>query len=128
GAGWYSRAGAAPVAAPEPSAGPPAPPPPATVVARRPEREPSIGVGISGSVIRSGTDHPASDGLGALVRFRARPVEVELEVAWDRYGSETDRTDTRLGGSLYVPIAGRALQPFLLVGAGLNFAHFGTTP
>jgi len=125
--GYYYPVPVATVAYAETYAAPVGPPPPATVVARRPERDPSIGVGISGTAIRSGTDHPASEGLGALMRFRARPVEVELEVAWDRYGSDTDRTDTRLGGSLYVPIAGRGLQPFLVVGAGMNFAHFGTT-
>src|SRR5262249_35709567 len=68
--GYSYPARAAPVAYAEPYAAPAgAPPPPPTVVARRAERDPSIGVGISASAIRSGTDHPASEGLGALMRF-----------------------------------------------------------
>src|SRR5215813_1917441 len=94
-------------------AAPAAGPPPAAVVVQQAPRDPTIGVGMTGTVIHSGTDHPASQGLGALLRFRAHPVEIELEIGWDHYGSATDRTDTRLGGSLYVPLAGTQFQPFL---------------
>jgi len=90
-------------------------------------REPNIGVGMRGSAIRAGTDRPAAEGFGALLRFRSHPVELELEVGWDRYGSDTDRNDTRVATSLYVPVAGTVVQPYLVVGAGMNFAHFGAT-
>jgi hypothetical protein len=110
-----------PYVAPAPAYAPPA------VVAARVEREPTIGVGIRGSSIRAGENRPTAEGLGALLRFRARPVEVELEVGWDNYGQGTERSDTRVATSLYVPIFGRELQPYLVVGAGMNFANFGTT-
>jgi hypothetical protein len=109
------------------------PPPPAayasptTVVAAPRLREPTIGLGLRGSTVRSGPDHPAAEGVGALLRFRARPVELELEVGWDNYGNDTQRSDTRIATSLYVPIIGRVIVPYLVVGAGMNFANFGTT-
>jgi hypothetical protein len=113
--GYY----AAPVAVAAPYAG--------GVMATARQHEPTVGVGIRGSSVRAGEDRPAAEGLGALLRFRSRPVELELEVGWDHYGSDTDRTDTRVATSLYVPIAGHAIQPYLVVGAGMNFAHFGGT-
>jgi hypothetical protein len=97
-------------------------------VAAAPEpRGPTFGVGLRGSALRAGEDHPAAEGIGVVVRFPARPVEVELELGQDRYGSGSDRRDTRLGANLIVPIAGDVLVPYLLVGAGMNFANFALT-
>jgi hypothetical protein len=111
-----------------PTAPAPMPPPVATVYgAPPPPPEPVVGIGIRGSAIHSGHDHPDAQGLGALLRFRARPVELELEVGWDGYGPAIDRNDTRVATSLYVPIVGRVIVPYLVVGAGMNFANFGST-
>jgi hypothetical protein len=121
GYGYPYPASAYAVAAPAPG------PTEGSVVAVAQPREPTIGVGVRGSAVRAGQDRPAAEGVGALLRFRARPVELELEVGWDRYGSDTDRRDTRLGTSLYVPIGGEVIVPYLVVGAGMNFARFGTT-
>jgi hypothetical protein len=74
--------------------------------------------------VRAGENHAASEGVGALLRFRSRPIEVELEVGWDHFGSGTNRDDTRVATSLYVPLVGTVIQPYLVVGAGMNFAHF----
>jgi hypothetical protein len=105
----------------------PAYPAPVGTVVGYQERDPIIGLGLRGTAVHAGSDHPSSAGIGALLRFRARPVELELELGWDTYNQNVARNDTRVATSLYVPIFGRELQPYLVVGGGINFAYFGGT-
>jgi len=99
---------------------------PTTVYQAPRPREPNIGVGVRGSALQIGRDGPTGGGMGALLRFRSRPVELELEVGRDRY-QDTDRDDTRLGASLYVPLVNGTFSPYLVAGTGVNFSYFGST-
>jgi len=118
---------------PPPAPEPPPPPEPPAYYTPMPEtrivhvaepREPNIGVGIRGSAIRIGRDGPEANGIGALLRFRTRPVEFELEIGRDAYNEGMAREDTRLGASLYLPLVSSRFAPFLVAGVGMNFASF----
>jgi len=111
---------------------PPTPPPPSyeapaatTVYTVSQPREPHIGVGVRASALKIGRNGPDAAGVGALLRFRTRPIELELEVGRDEY--QGDRSDTRLGATLYVPLVTGRWIPFLLVGTGVNFSYTGVT-
>lgn len=105
----------------------PAPEAPTAVYEVARPRDPTIGVGVRASALRIGRDGPEAAGYGVLLRFRARPVELELEVGRDSYQDDVAREDTRLGASLYVPLVQSSFAPFLVVGAGMNFSHFEET-
>jgi len=95
----------------------------ATTVAR-PAYEPNVGIGIRGSATSFGDDRPRAEGIGGVLRFRVTSVELELEVAHDRYTQDLERTDTRVGTALYVPLFGTTLQPYVVGGLGLNFVDY----
>jgi hypothetical protein len=114
-------------APPPPPAPPPSDDPPTTVYAGPPARDPHIGVGVRASALRIGRSGPDAAGIGALLRFRARPVELELEVGRDEYRGDVSRSDTRLGATLYVPLVSGRWVPFLLVGTGVNFSYSSVT-
>ena len=90
----------------------------------RPEYEPNVGLGIRGSATSFGENRPRSEGIGGVLRFRVSSVELELEVAHDRYTQDLARTDNRVGAALYVPLFGTTLQPYVLGGLGLNFVDY----
>jgi hypothetical protein len=135
--------------APEPPEPPPPPPPPPRPVRIRapayipPPRveveaptvvhtysapsEERIGVGARASEIHVGRGGPDAAGAGVLLRFRTRPVELELDVGRDEYLGGAARSDTRLGAGLYVPLVAARVAPFLLAGAGVNFSYFNAT-
>jgi hypothetical protein len=90
----------------------------------RPPDEPNVGVGIRGSATSFGEDRPRAEGIGGVLRFRVSSVELELEVAHDRYTQDLARRDTRVGTALYVPLFGTTLQPYVVGGLGLNFVDY----
>jgi hypothetical protein len=98
-----------------------------TVRFAEPEREPNIGVGLRASALRVGRNGPDAGGVGALLRFRTRPVEIELEVGRDEYKGDVARSDTRVGASLYVPLVPGRFVPFLVAGTGISFSYFAAT-
>ncbi len=100
--------------------------PPTQIYRTARPRERNIGVGLRASAMQVGRNGPTASGVGALLRFRSRPVELELEVGRDTY-NDLDRDDTRVGASLYVPLTQTSLVPFLVAGAGVNFSYFGHT-
>jgi len=89
--------------------------------------QPYIGLGFRASTVHIGRSGPTSAGGGVLLRFRARPVEIELDIGRDEYLGDSTRSDTRIGANLYVPLAWGRLTPFLVVGTGMSFSHFGAT-
>lgn len=128
----------APPEPPEPPEPPPPPEPPSYYPTPEPSqptavyevarpREPNIGVGVRASALRIGRDGPEAAGYGVLLRFRSRPVELELEVGRDDYRDGVARNDTRLGASLYIPLVQGSFAPFLVAGTGMNFSHFDET-
>jgi hypothetical protein len=90
----------------------------------RPPDEPTVGLGIRGSAASFGDNRPRSEGIGGVLRFRLSSVELELEVAHDRYTQDLARTDNRVGTALYVPLFGTTLQPYVVGGLGLNFVDY----
>jgi hypothetical protein len=92
-----------------------------------PARDARIAVGVRASAMHIGHEGPDGAGLGVLLRFRTRPVELELEVGHDEYGDGANRSDTRIGGSLYVPLVSGRLVPYLVAGTGMSFSYFKDT-
>ena len=86
-----------------------------------------IGVGLRASTLHLNRGGPDAASVGVLLRFRARPVELELDIGRDEYLGDASRSDTRLGASLYVPLASGRVVPFLVAGTGLNFSYFKST-
>jgi hypothetical protein len=64
---------------------------------------------------------------GVLLRFRAHPVEIELDIGRDEYFGDIARSDTRIGASLYIPLTSGRVVPFLVAGTGMNFSFFNAT-
>src|SRR6185503_11785474 len=64
---------------------------------------------------------------GVELRFRARPVELEFDLGVDNYDDDRARSDTRVAGTIYLPLVNARLAPYLLAGVGMNFSHFSTT-
>jgi hypothetical protein len=123
---------------PPPPPAPEVPPPPpepaytyggpvASVHTQSRSRERNIGVGLRASALQIGRDGPAASCWGVLLRFNVRPVGLELEVGKDDYRDGVDRSDTRVGGSLYIPLTSTRMQPFLAAGVGMNFSSFPGT-
>jgi hypothetical protein len=115
-----------PAPTPPPYEEPPEPMPETRVYAAARPRDPTVGIGVRGSALRVGRNGPEATGIAALLRFRARPVELELEVGRDEY-TDVAREDTRLGVSLYLPLVSNRFAPYLVAGAGMNFASFDLT-
>jgi hypothetical protein len=119
---------------PEPPPAPAYPPPadyeypaPAAVVSVSKPREYNIGVGLRGSTMRIGRNGPGAKGYGVALRFRARPVELEFDLGVDNYDDDLARSDTRVAGTIYLPLVNAKLAPYLLAGVGMNFSHFSST-
>src|SRR5215470_12422938 len=89
--------------------------------------EERIGVGARASEVHIGRGGPDAAGGGVLLRFRTRPVELELDIGRDEYLGSTARSDTRVGAALYVPLVAARVAPYLLAGAGVNFSYFKDT-
>jgi hypothetical protein len=86
-----------------------------------------IGVGLRASTVHVGRSGDNTASGGVLLRFRARPVEIELDIGRDEYLGDMARSDTRVGASLYVPLTTGRVAPFLVVGTGMNFSFFNKT-
>jgi hypothetical protein len=82
------------------------------------QARPSLGLGVRASSVRFDEGEHA-DGLGVLLRLRVARVELELEGGREGHASY-QRTDTRLGGALLVPLSLTRLRPHVVAAAGLN--------
>jgi hypothetical protein len=112
--GYYPAAAPA-AAAPAPAYGP-------TTVAAVREPQPTFGLGLNLSGKRI-DGLPDGTGIGIVGRFHSpSSLDFELEVAQDKF-AQGGRADTRAGAGVYIPLFGEQFQPYLVVGAGVNFIH-----
>jgi hypothetical protein len=100
----------------------PVDPPPDTSVGvvyhPRPRRI-GLGARVSTTQLSAGAQGPESDGLGAVLRFRGRRAELELELGQEEF-RHIERQDLRVGATAYLHLTGGRLRPYLLLGAGVN--------
>jgi hypothetical protein len=81
-----------------------------------------VGLGIRASSVRY-EERQHSEGLGALVRLRLRVIELELELGREPHAN-SDRTDTRLGAGILVPLGIAGLRPYVVAAGGANRVTF----
>ncbi len=86
----------------------------------------AFGLGVTASALSIGSGEPAADGLGLVARFRGPTLGLEVELGQDRFNDDL-RRDTHVGGAFIIPLLGHEVQPYVLVGGGLNVVHFNDT-